>query len=85
MSMERVLHVDDRGRVVIPSDVREKLGIKRYVKMYVKDGKVILEPVKDIFEEISNLIVEVKIKASLEPSKLSQIASQQLIKEVRED
>ena len=85
MSMERILHVDDRGRVVIPSDVREKLGIKRYVKMYVKDGKVILEPVKDIFEEISNLIVEVKIKASLEPSKLSQIASQQLTKEARED
>ena len=85
MSMERVLHVDDRGRVVIPSDVREKLGIKRYVKMYVKDGKVILEPVKDIFEEISNLVVEVKIKASLEPSKLSQIASQQLTKEARED
>ncbi len=81
--MGRILRVDDRGRVVIPSDVRERLGIKRYVRMYARDGKVILEPVRDAFEEVSSLVVEVRVKASLEPSVLSRVASLQLIKEAR--
>ena len=76
--VERVVRVDSRGRVVIPSEVRKALNIGRAVKLRVKDGAVILEPVEDPLEELSKLVVKVSVKASVEPRRLGETASREL-------
>ena len=82
--MERILRVDRRGRVTIPRSVREALGIRRFLKIRVEDNRIILEPIRDALKELSDLVVEVRVKASIEPSKLSEIAYNKLINEMEE-
>jgi len=80
-NMNIVLKVDERGRVVIPSEVRRRVGIKRAVRLHVEGRRIILEPVEEPLEELSRLVKKVKIKASLEPELVSRIAEEQLTKE----
>ena len=79
--MEYVLTVDERGRISIPSKVRRALGIKRYVRIRVVNGKAVLEPIKDPLEELSELVTEVTVKASQKPGELSKLASEELMRE----
>ena len=79
--MEYIVRVDDRGRISVPSDVRKLLGIKRYIKLRVVGGKVILEPVSDPLDDLADLITEVSMKASQKPEELSKLASEELMKE----
>ena len=80
--LRRILRVDDKGRVTIPSDVRKMLGMGRFVRMNIEGNRIVLEPIKDALEELSDLIIKVRVKASIEPSKLSEIAYTQLVKEM---
>lgn len=81
--MEYTLRVDDRGRISIPSEVRKLLGIKRYVRIRVADSKIILEPVRDPLEDLSDLITEITVKASQKPEELSKLAHEELMRECR--
>ena len=40
--MEYELKVDEKGRITIPKEVREKLNIKGTVKLIVKDNEAII-------------------------------------------
>ncbi len=80
---EYVVRIDNRGRIIIPSEIRKMLGLQKAVKLRVEGKKIVIEPLEDPFEELSKLVEKVYIKASLEPWKLSEIASQQLIEEHR--
>jgi len=40
--MEYELKVDEKGRITIPKEVREKLNIKGVVKLIVKDNEAII-------------------------------------------
>jgi len=40
--MEYELKVDEKGRITIPKEVREKLNIKGIVKLIVKDNEAII-------------------------------------------
>ena len=40
--MEYILKIDEKGRITIPKEVREKLNIKGVVKLIVKDNEAIL-------------------------------------------
>jgi AbrB family looped-hinge helix DNA binding protein len=81
--VEYVLRVDGRGRIVIPSEVRKRLGIGRLVRLRVEDGRAVIEPVRDPLEELSRLLVGVRVKASTEPEKLSTEAYRRLLEELR--
>ena len=81
--MEYTLRVDDRGRISIPSEVRKLLGIKRYVRIRVADSKIILEPVRDPLDDLSDLITEITVKASQKPEELSKLAYEELMRERR--
>ncbi|PVU69189.1 hypothetical protein DDW09_04635, partial [Sulfolobus sp. SCGC AB-777_L09] len=39
MKKEYLLSVDEKGRIVIPKEVREELNITNKVKLIVEDGK----------------------------------------------
>ncbi len=72
--------VDEKGRIVVPRNMRRQLNIGRRVRLRVEDNKIILEPVRDPLDELAELVVESKITASKEPEKISQIAGQELEK-----
>ena len=55
---ERILKVDDKGRILLPIDVRRRLGIKRAVKARVEDDKVILVPVEDPLNSLLKIVVK---------------------------
>lgn len=76
-----IQRVDDKGRIVIPRNIRKTLKIGKAVKLYVQDGKLIVEPMEDPLERASKIVTKVSIKASVEPEKISEIASSQLIQE----
>jgi len=44
MKKEYLLSVDEKGRIVIPKEVREELNITSKVKLTVEDGKIELLP-----------------------------------------
>jgi len=78
-----LLKVDERGRIVIPSEIRKKMGIRKTVRLHIEEGKIILEPAEDPLDKLSKLVKKVKIKASLEPELISKTAEDQLIKELQ--
>jgi len=44
--MEYELKIDEKGRITIPKEVREKLNMKNVVKLIVKDNEAIIRGVK---------------------------------------
>jgi len=61
------------------------VGVRRFVRMSVEGNRIVLEPIKDALEELSELVIKVRVKASIEPSKLSEIAYTQLVKETERE
>ncbi len=58
LSMEVVVIVDKRGRVLIPSEVRKRLGIKGRSRMLLRvrdDGVIELIPLDELYREVSEI------------------------------
>ena len=68
--------VEDRGRVIIPKAVRDKLGIRGGEKMKVKerDGEVVMRPVKsgDSLKELKGVVK----KSDVDPMEFKEIWSE---------
>ena len=79
---EVVVKVDDRGRVVLPASIREKLGIGRSVKMKVEEDYIILMPVKDPLNTLQELVVKGTKDVESEIKQLRKRAEEELFKEV---
>jgi AbrB family looped-hinge helix DNA binding protein len=47
------LKVDSKGRIHIPKDLREQLGIRNEVSVEINEGKVTIEPVERIFDRLA--------------------------------
>ncbi|MFP3203003.1 MAG: AbrB/MazE/SpoVT family DNA-binding domain-containing protein [Sulfolobus sp.] len=43
--MEYLVKVNEKGRIVIPKEVREKLGIRGAVRMVIEGDKILLIPI----------------------------------------
>jgi len=56
--MEIYVKVDKRGRLVIPSEVRRRLGIKRVLKLRVEGRRLVLEAPEDPLDKLAELVVE---------------------------
>lgn len=68
--------MEDRGRVIIPKAVRDKLGIRGGEKMKVKekDGEVVMRPVKsgDSLKELKGVVK----KSDVDPMEVKEIWSE---------
>jgi AbrB family looped-hinge helix DNA binding protein len=81
--MKRIaLKVDPKGRVYIPKQVREELGIKEKVSATIENGIVKIEPIENILDRLSkNVSFNFKsVKTDL--PKLRKAAERELLKEV---
>ncbi|PLJ78562.1 AbrB/MazE/SpoVT family DNA-binding domain-containing protein [Infirmifilum sp. SLHALR2] len=56
--MEIYVKVDKKGRLVIPSEVRRGLGIKRVLKLRVEGRRIVLEVPEDPLDKLAELVVE---------------------------
>jgi len=56
--MSLVVRVDEKGRVLIPKSIREATGIRerQLVRIKIVDGKIVLEPLRDIADEYYGVI-----------------------------
>ncbi len=75
--MEKAVAVDRQGRLVLPSHVREILGLKEggKVSLRLDDSRIILEPIsQDLNEKVQewvSLALSLKAEAFTEESKES--------------
>ncbi|MHA1616710.1 MAG: AbrB/MazE/SpoVT family DNA-binding domain-containing protein [Candidatus Njordarchaeales archaeon] len=48
--MEKIVRIDNKGRVLIPKKIREKLSLDEYrlVSIRVEGNRIILEPVRSV-------------------------------------
>jgi len=68
--VERVVILDKRGRVLIPVEVRRKLGIRGRSKLLLRvrdDGVIELIPLNKLYADVSRLF-EVKFRGWCEES-----------------
>jgi AbrB family looped-hinge helix DNA binding protein len=71
MKKEYLLSVDEKGRIVIPKEVREELNITSKVKLIVEDGKIELLPyIKKNYRGL--------FRASLKPKDVDEILKEAL-------
>ena len=61
---ERVVSPTERGQITIPKELRERLNIdyKTKMKVYVEDGRIILEPFSSLDMLLKELETEAKEK-----------------------
>ncbi len=45
--MELILKIDRKGKILIPAEIRERLGLKDLVKVRVTDNYLIIEPIRN--------------------------------------
>jgi len=55
---EQLVRMDEKGRVLIPAEIRRSLGLKGLVRMRVEGGRVILEAMRNPLEELTSLVVD---------------------------
>ena len=55
---EVVVRVDEKGRMVIPSDIRRKLNIGKMVRISVKEDEITLKPVDDPLRSLEGLVLK---------------------------
>lgn len=48
--MSVVVKVDEKGRILIPKDIRESVGVKEksYVKVRVEGRRIVIEPLESV-------------------------------------
>ncbi|RLG84822.1 MAG: AbrB family transcriptional regulator [Thermoprotei archaeon] len=59
--MEYVVSIDERGRVLIPGEVRRRVGLKGRSRVLVRvreDGVIELVPLEKLFSEVSKIFEE---------------------------
>ncbi len=82
--MEILVRVDRRGRIVIPSEVRRSLGIGRVVRLRVKEGRIVLEAVKDPVERLTELVSKAPSSEDVVEDRFEEALEEQLERLVRE-
>jgi len=51
--MKAVVRIDDKGRVLIPKNIRESVGVreKSYVRVRVEGKKIVIEPLEPVADK----------------------------------
>ena len=76
--METVMTI--KGQVVIPSKIRNRLGIKKGTKLYIeeRDGEIVLRPLdREYFQKMAGILKGSGMLKSLMKSKAEEIAMEE--------
>ncbi|MEM2227067.1 MAG: AbrB/MazE/SpoVT family DNA-binding domain-containing protein [Candidatus Bathyarchaeia archaeon] len=75
---EVTVRVDEKGRMVIPAGIREKLNIKKVVKLSIKGDEVVLKPVEDPLRALEGLVEKGTTDVEEEIGRLRRAAEREL-------
>ncbi|MEM2107255.1 MAG: AbrB/MazE/SpoVT family DNA-binding domain-containing protein [Candidatus Bathyarchaeia archaeon] len=79
--MDIMAKVDEKGRVLIPSNIRKQLNIKNAVKIIVESGEIVLKPVEDPLKRLEKLVVKGTTDVEEEIHRLRRVAENELRRE----
>lgn len=79
---EVIVKVDQKGRVVIPSNIRRQLNIKNIVRVSVEGGEITLKPVEDPLKSLEKLVIKGTMDVEMDIRRLRRAAERELQKEV---
>ncbi len=82
--MEYILRVDNKGRILIPKEIRSLLNIGSIVSARVENGKLIIEPIKDPIDLLTSSVIRGTENVEVEIEELRQIALKEARDRVRE-
>jgi len=77
---EVTVKVDEKGRIVLPANIRRELGIKNIVKIKVEKSTITIEPVEDPLRLLEKLTVKGTKDVEKEIKKLRRTAHRELLK-----
>jgi AbrB family looped-hinge helix DNA binding protein len=75
------LKVDSKGRIQVPKELRERLGIRREVSVKIENGTMTIEPVERIFDRLAGEVRSNFKSVAAELPKLRKAAEQELLKQ----
>jgi len=78
--VELILKVDNKGRILIPAEIRRLIGIKSFVKATIRDKTIIIEPINDPLEELTELVLDKNGDIEQDIKKFRKVAERELIK-----
>lgn len=81
--MEVIVRVDSKGCIVIPSEIRRKLGVEHIVRLRVENNKIIVEPIKDPIEFLESSIISGTSDIEIEVPMIRKSIDDELCKEVK--
>jgi AbrB family looped-hinge helix DNA binding protein len=82
--LEFILKVDDKGRILIPKEIRSLLNIENFVSARVENGKLIIEPIKDPIDLLTSSVLRGTTDVEKEIKKLKEAALREAEKRVKE-
>lgn len=56
MSYHKMIHISERGQVVIPKEIRNSIGLSKSNRLKIKlldDGNILLEPIRGFALELA--------------------------------
>lgn len=81
MNKRIALRVDSKGRIQVPKDIRQELGIREEVSAIIKDGVMIVEPVESILDRLAKSVKFNYSSVESAMPKLRRAAEKQLFDE----
>jgi DNA-binding transcriptional regulator/RsmH inhibitor MraZ len=76
--------IDDKGRILIPANIRKMLNSDRVVKIRVVDNKLIVEAISDPVEKLIETVIKGSTDIEEEINRLRREAEKEAIKGVEE-
>lgn len=79
-----LVRIDEEGRILIPEEIRKKLGFTRTLKLTIQGNKLVLEPVENPLKRLARA-VQIDIEdVEEEIRSLRKLAEEELAQAVRE-
>ena len=82
--MELTVRVDSKGRILIPKEVRERLGIKGAVKLKVEENRIIVTPLADPLEALTASVIKGTSDVAREIRALRRAAEEEALRRLSE-
>ncbi len=54
--LEVVIRVDKRGRIVIPKDLRDQIGLGRLARLKVEGKRIVIEPIENPLQRLKKTV-----------------------------
>lgn len=82
--LEFVLKVDEKGRILIPSEIRSMLNMRGAVRARVEVGRLVIEPIRDPLDLLTSSVIQGTVDVEKQIKKLRKIALREAMKRVEE-